>query len=62
MNFFLENTGKVMGDHGIKWKGKTPLNLDYINDLSILDESVNNMNELLEVLQVWKLMLRRLCH
>ena len=41
-----------MGDHGIKWGGKTLLDLDYADDLSILDESVSKMNEFLEVLQV----------
>ena len=34
-----------MGDHGIKWGGKTLLDLDYADDLSILDE-------LLDVLRV----------
>ena len=41
-----------MGEHGIKWGGKIFLNLDYADDLSILDESVNKMNELLKVLRV----------
>ena len=50
MDFVLRNTGKAMGDHGIKWGGKTLLDLDYADDLSILDESVSKMNELLEVL------------
>jgi len=27
-----------MGDHRIKWGGKTLLGLDYADDLSILDE------------------------
>ena len=39
MNFVLKSTGKAMGDHGIKWGGKTLLGLDYADDLSILDES-----------------------
>ena len=43
---------KAMGDHGIKWGGKTLLDLDRADDLSILDESVSQMNELLEVLRV----------
>ena len=30
-----------MGEHGIKWEGKTLLDLDYADDLSILDESVS---------------------
>ena len=41
-----------MGEHGIKWEGKTFVDLDYANDLSILDESVTKMNELLKVLRV----------
>ena len=39
-------------DRGIKWGGKTFMDLDYADDLSILDESVCKMNELLEVLRV----------
>jgi len=35
-----------MGDHGIKWGGRSSLDLDYADDLSILDESVSKMNEL----------------
>ena len=30
-----------MGDHEIKWGEKTLPDLDYADDLSILDESVN---------------------
>ena len=41
-----------MGDHGIKWRGKTLLDLHYADDLSILDESVSKMKELLEFLRV----------
>ena len=52
MDFSLRSTGKVMGDHGIIWGGKTPLYLDYADDLSILDESLSEMNELFEVLRV----------
>ena len=36
-----------MGDQGIKWGGKTLLDLYYVDDLSILDESVSEINELL---------------
>ena len=43
---------KISGDHGIKWGGKTLLDLYYADDLSILDESVSKMNEVLEVLRV----------
>ena len=41
-----------MGDHWTKWGGKTLLDLDYADDLSILDESVSKMNGLLKVLRV----------
>ena len=41
-----------MKDKGIKWGGKTLLGLDYADDLSLLDESVRNINELLQVLRV----------
>ena len=49
MDFVLRRTGKTIGDHGIKWGEKTLLDLDYADDLSILDEIVSKMNELLEV-------------
>ena len=45
----LRSTGKANGDHGIKWEGKTLLNLDYADDLSILDESVSKMYKFLKV-------------
>ena len=50
-DFVIKSTGKAMGDHRIKWGGKTFLNLNYAEDLSILDESVSKINELLEVSQ-----------
>ena len=50
MSFVLRSTRKAMGDDKIKWGGK--LDLDYNVNLSILDESVSKMNELLEFLQV----------
>ena len=50
--FCVRSKGKAMGDHGIKWGGKTPLNLGYTDDLRFLDESVRKMNELLEVMRV----------
>ena len=52
MDFVLRSTGKTMGYHRINWGGKTLLNLDYADGLSILDESLSKMIELLEVLQV----------
>ena len=68
MNFVLRSTGKEMGNHGIKLGEKTLLNLDYADDLSILDENVSKMNELLELMRVQgariglKLMFRRSSH
>ena len=41
-----------MGEHSIKWGGKTLLDLDYADDLSILGKIMIKMNELLEVLRV----------
>jgi len=52
MDFVLRSTGKAIGEHGIKWEGKIFLDLDYADDLSILDEIVSIMNELLEVFRV----------
>ena len=52
MDFVLRSTGKAIGDRGIKWGGKTFLDVDYADDLSILDESVSKMNQHLEVLLV----------
>jgi hypothetical protein len=52
MDFVLKSTGKALGDHGIKWGQKSLLELDYADDLSILDEGVSKMNKLLEVLRV----------
>ena len=45
MDFVLKSRGEAIGDHGIKWEGKTLLDLDYADDLSILDESVSKMNK-----------------
>ena len=52
MDFILRSTAGVMGDHGIKWENKTLLDFDYADDLSILDENVGQMKELLKVLRV----------
>ncbi|XP_065565925.1 uncharacterized protein LOC136030806 [Artemia franciscana] len=35
-----------------KWRGKMLLDLDYVDDLSILDESVSKKNEFLNVLRL----------
>ena len=52
IDFISRSTGKAMGDHGIKWRGKTLLDLNYADDLSILDESKSKLNKLVEVLRV----------
>ena len=52
MDLVLRTIRKAMGDHGIKLGGKTLLDLNYADDLSILCESVSKTNELLEVLLV----------
>ena len=52
MEFVLRSTGKALGDYEIKWRGKAFLDLDYADDLSILNESVSKINELSEVLRV----------
>ena len=41
-----------MGDLGIKRREKTFLDLDCAGDLSVLDESLSKMTELLQLLQV----------
>ena len=50
MDFVLGNTAKAMEEQIINWGSKTLVNLHYIDDLSILGESVSKMNELQEVL------------
>ena len=52
IDIVLKSTGKAMGDHGIKWGGKTSLVSDYADDLSILDENMSKMNKLFEVLRI----------
>jgi len=51
MEFDLRSTARAMGKHLIQWESRTLLNLDYADDLKILDENVSKMNELLEVLR-----------
>ena len=41
-----------MVEHGLERERKTFLDLDYANDLCILDESVSKMNKILEALRV----------
>ena len=50
MNSVLRNTANETGEHRIKWGSKTLLDLDYADDLCILDESLSKMNELIEIL------------
>jgi len=52
MDFIIKSTAKKMGEPTFKWKSKTLLDLDYADDLSILDEDVSKLNEYLGVLQV----------
>ena len=52
MDFVLISTWKAMGEHWIKWEGKTFLDLNYADNLSILDKSVSKINKLLEALRV----------
>ena len=49
MNFVQRSTGKAIGGHGIKWGGTTLLDLNYADDLCILDENLSKMDELLKV-------------
>ena len=49
IDFVLKSTGKAMGNHGIKWWKKNSIDLDFADDLSILDESVSKTNEPLEI-------------
>ena len=43
---WLRLTRKAIEEHGIKLGSKNFQDLDYTDDLSILDESVSKMNEL----------------
>ena len=40
INFVLRNTAKKIGEQGINWGSETLLNLDYADNLNILDEGV----------------------
>ena len=48
----LKEHRKGNGRPRSKWGGKTLLDLDYADVLSTLDESVSQMNELIEILRV----------
>ena len=52
MDFVLRSTPKIMGEHGFKLRSEIHLDIIYANDLSILDENVIRMNQLLEILEV----------
>ena len=52
MDFVLKSRGKVLGDHGTKRARKTLLDVDYADDLSILDESGSKINKFLEIFRV----------
>ena len=41
-----------MGEYEMKWRSKTSLDLNYADDLSILDENASKIDELLNVLCV----------
>ena len=49
MYLTLASTGKAIREHGIKLERKNLLDFDYADDLSILEESLSKVNELLEV-------------
>ena len=53
MDYVLRSTGKAMRDHRIKWGVKTLLDIDYVDDLSMQDESESKMNELLDFTSSW---------
>ena len=52
MDLVLWGTSKATEEDGIQWRSKTLLDIDYSDDLSVPDENVSKMNELLEVLRV----------
>ena len=47
---YSKDTVKALGQHRIKWEGKTLLDLDFACDLSVLDKNITKMNEFLSVL------------
>ena len=52
MDFILSSKAKAMRENGMKWGSQTFLDVDYADDLGILDESVSKMIKHLEVLRV----------
>jgi hypothetical protein len=51
IEFVSSSTAIAMEEKGIKWERKTFLDLGNADHLSILDESLSKMNEILEVLR-----------
>ena len=51
MDFVLSSTAKAMGEHRVNCGSETFLDLDYVDDLSILDDYVSKRNEFFEVLR-----------
>jgi len=52
MDFFSKEHIQSNGRIKSQWRCKTCLGIDYANDLSIIDESLRKMNQILEALQV----------
>ena len=51
-DFALRTIVKATGEHEIKWEGKTFLDLDYSDDLSVLDKDISKISEFSEVVKV----------
>jgi len=56
MNSILNSTARLIIEHGIKWRSKILIDLDYSHrdyaeDFSIPNECVRKMKEVLEVLR-----------
>ena len=67
MDFVLSSTTKALQERGMKWGSRNVLELEYADDVSVLDEHISKMNSFLAVLRVQGgiivlKMLRRLSH
>ena len=51
-DFVLRNAAKALGEYGTKLESKTVLDLNYADDLIVLDENVRKVNNFLNVLRV----------
>jgi len=51
-DFVLRNTAKALGEYGTELESKTILDLNYFDDLIVLDENVRKVNNFLNVLRV----------